>query len=372
MFMRGKRMSTKRSPADGLRRWQQWPEALETLLTERTGWRDRAAAVSRWLREILPEALLTACRLKVAGQEWLALDPEDPARHAPLLSQLTALDRASEALQTLSTADGTVLWAAAIHTPGQTWGHLILAEPPGSTPEVQAGAQLALRLTAAHLGSRLSQEVQTAELADLITIAEATGTLTHDLSNHLNSIMLQAAVLEMQAPNLAKEAGVLRAEGKKGAACLQPLQQFRQQRRGAGIRSDLNSVLTQYLLQHPRQPVQITASDTPAWIAVDTRTLERTVLILLRLLQGDRPEPTAVNLAVTTTKDTVTLQAECTVPLPAKGDNLAEELVRTDSMVQPLERLALRSLLRSARGTLKPHPDTPAMKVLLQWPRQGE
>lgn len=370
--MRGKRMSTNRGAAESFRRWRNWPEGLDALLRDQAVWAQRAAAVARWLREALPEVPLAACRFTVAGQEFLAVDPEDRARHATLSSQLTALAPLSGEVNSLTLPEGPLVWATAISGPGAAWGHLVLAEPPGATAEVQAGAQLALRLTAAHLACRLSLEAQAAELADLVTIAEATGTLTHDLSNHLNSIMLQAAVLEMQAPNLAKEAAVLRAEGKKGAACLQPLQQFRQQRRGPGVKADLHAILAHYRALHPQRLLRDEQTTTPAWIAVDARTLERTLLVLLRLLQGERPEPAPVRVQVTMTKDTITLLAECTVPPPAKGGNLADELVRTDSMLLPLERLALRSLLRSSRGTLKPHPETPAKSVLIQWPRQNE
>jgi hypothetical protein len=68
------------------------------------------------------------------------------------------------------------------------------------------------------------------ELATAAAVGQATLGIAHNLGNCLNSMMLQASIVEMKVPEeLKDEVRAIRKQGTQAAALLRPLQRLRQQ-----------------------------------------------------------------------------------------------------------------------------------------------
>jgi hypothetical protein len=172
------------------------------------------------LAALIPRVLLTGCRLDLDRGSFLALScPDD---------QLTADQRESWRSWLASTtapvgapAGGTLV-AAEIRKANGPAGFL-MAVLPGRMPAEQVERLKELLALAGHtLGLRL----------DVEAVSTAAGELTHALNNSLNSMILQAAVLQTRVPEaLRDDLGVIRKEGVRAAALLQPLASLRAQYR---------------------------------------------------------------------------------------------------------------------------------------------
>src|SRR5205807_707582 len=73
-------------------------------------------------------------------------------------------------------------------------------------------------------------------------LGEAAGALTHDLNNHLNSMVLQAAIVQAKvAEPLREMLTVIRQGGVKASALLRPIVEARVRRRERRVTADLNA-----------------------------------------------------------------------------------------------------------------------------------
>src|SRR5262249_60566614 len=90
----------------------------------------------------------------------------------------------------------------------------------------------------------LEARAECASLAEPALLGEAAGALTHDLNNHLNGMVLQAAIVQARAdPSLHEALLVIRQGGARASALLRPIVQApapRRQPRGA---ADLNALV---------------------------------------------------------------------------------------------------------------------------------
>src|SRR5262245_11870812 len=86
--------------------------------------------------------------------------------------------------------------------------------------------------------------MQEKDLEILMNTGDAALILSQDLNNCLDSMMLQAAVLQMQVGEPQKEQlAVVRKEGNHAAARLRLLLRFRDHRRSGRTELDLNQVV---------------------------------------------------------------------------------------------------------------------------------
>jgi signal transduction histidine kinase len=95
------------------------------------------------------------------------------------------------------------------------------------------------------VASRLRNlEKELYEQESLADLGELTGPATHEMSNFLNSLLLQVAVLELQAPENARgELAEIRRQGNEMSAMLRSLQDYHKLRRAEVESVDLNSVV---------------------------------------------------------------------------------------------------------------------------------
>src|SRR5579875_259213 len=91
-----------------------------------------------------------------------------------------------------------------------------------------------------------------AELMRVALIGQAFLGLAHELNNALNSMILQAAVVQMRVPEQERqELAVIRQHGTRAASLIRSLQQVVQERRDQSYPVDLNSALTEVLEEEP-------------------------------------------------------------------------------------------------------------------------
>jgi hypothetical protein len=87
-----------------------------------------------------------------------------------------------------------------------------------------------------------------AELREAATLGMASLAVAHDLGNSLNSMLLQASIIEMQASeDLKEKVAVIRAQGAQAAAVLRPLQRVRLSGKQSDYPVDMNSIVRQVL-----------------------------------------------------------------------------------------------------------------------------
>lgn len=118
-------------------------------------------------------------------------------------------------------------------------------------------------LAAALYDYRLEAE----ELATAATVGQATLGIAHDLGNCLNSIMLQASIIEMKVPEeLKDQVRAIRKQGTQAAALLRPLQRLRQQGIEQAYPVDVNLIWQQVAEEREKGGVWISlklAEDLP-------------------------------------------------------------------------------------------------------------
>src|ERR1700722_8291822 len=158
-----------------------WSAGLATLLDAAPSCQNVAAA----LLAVVPDALSAECELD------------------------SATGKAGTAR-----ADGVIVHAD-IEVAGRRRGQLRVTVPPASQ-RCEPVLSLAARLVALRLPPDPDSQRQ---LMELVTVGEAAGYLVHAINNHLNSMVLQAACVQMQTqPPVREQAENIRHEGARAAA----------------------------------------------------------------------------------------------------------------------------------------------------------
>jgi hypothetical protein len=98
--------------------------------------------------------------------------------------------------------------------------------------------------------------------------------IAHDLGNSLNSMFLQASIIEMQVPEQLKEkVAMIRTQGAEAAAILRPLQRVRFSGKQTHYPVDVNSVVRQVFTEMKEQQDRIELRLAPVVVPlVSTRT----------------------------------------------------------------------------------------------------
>jgi signal transduction histidine kinase len=259
--------------------------------------------------------------------------------------------------------------AAAVVYGERAWGFLLLAQPRGTPADWIAVSGALLLGTARTLAlllqlereTRRRQELQQQwdEAADLLLLGEAASGLTHEINNCLNSILLQASVVQMRAsPELREELSTIRHHGRQAAALLHPLQQARQRQRERAQPVDLNQSVREVVAAEPDGPRLFRLELAPGLLPVQARRdgVRALVRWLLHTAQSRQP-PAAGPVSVRTWGDDARALLAVEDAGPAVPEPVAEHLfAEAEGLLdQPrlLERLAGQSLLHQFGATLQ-------------------
>jgi signal transduction histidine kinase len=361
--------------------WKHWPAVLTELLGLTQPPEERARLLAEWLRSLAPAAKVAACQLSDGcGISWApgaGTAPADAGACARLLppppkggAGPVALGPGFSGLQGLGAVAGA---------DERERVFLLLGVPAETPPEMRALLETLLGLAAHALSAQrraAAAREERREVNDLITAGDAALGLVHDLNNHLNSMMLQAAVVQMQvAEPLREELAPIRREGSQAATRLRLLLRFRDLRRQNRAPVDLHQLLGEVLAECPEFAGRVTAeADSAAPVSVLRLDVKRLLTLLLRRVLAC-PALAGAGLRVRTAPadEGPGLQlipvgapapeqlASCLDPAAAGGDVLSE-----------LERTAFQTLLRQTGGQLR-SGDTPAGPgLLVTWkPREA-
>jgi signal transduction histidine kinase len=327
---------------------------------------DRAARLANLLLELCPRARLTACRLGDDETGCLAIRPErtlDEEQGKRLRARLASLDPLAFGVQTLSSPQlpGVRLLAtAAIHEADHPRGFLVIGLS-GGEEEVIARAVVLLAACAPAVAVRGALELacgEQAELARFALVGQAFAGLAHELNNALNSMMLQASVVQLRVDEPTRhELAAIRQHGAQAAALVRSLQQVVMERRERSYPVDLRRVLAEVLEDNAELRRRITlqrSEQTPPISSTHSAVKQLVQLLLKGVLAG--------------TKSAITVRTETQDEGTALMVTLAEASVdTTDGDSSPLDALlwqnldevsrqAAQSLLRQLGGTSEVEP----------------
>ena len=205
--------------------------------------------------------------------------------------------------------------------------------------------------------------MQEKDLEVLMNTGDAALSLIHELNNCLNSMMLQAAVVQMQVGEPQKEQlSVVRKEGAHAASRLRLLLRFRDQRRQGRTELDLNQVVRNVLAARPEwaNRVQFRPAATLPRLVSLPADLERLVTWFLR--RGLAVAEAAPRLRTEACGKEVCLLLNTPRPLPLEG-------VESEDVAAELERLALQTLLKETQGQYRVEDAaSDGAVMLLAWP----
>jgi hypothetical protein len=212
-----------------------------------------------------------------------------------------------------------------------------------------------------------------AESAEVTTAGEAVLGVLHTLNNHLNSMVLQAAALQMRLPEPLKgELQNVRREGKEAAERLRPLQAVRDFPL-VQIKTDLNKLLDAVLRESPelagRLEVRL-GRDVPP-LDLPAHSLKRLLRLLCRVAVagqvGSRPVPVSTKAEGAGAQVMLELEG-VELESDAKG-RLFDLPLSFSSGTGELERMAAHSLVRRLGGALAVSKRPGGVVVTVTWQR---
>jgi hypothetical protein len=355
------------SPADPVVAWGRALAALEPLFVEDRPAQERADRLADLVHQLAPDGL-AACLLWTDGPPVLAYRGDailTPEGEESLRQGLLRLDpRAADVrrLEDLEKRLSMRTRAAALTHGGRGWGGLLLARPESAGGlDVSETLLLATARTAAlhcHLAAEavLAREARErlAEVDDVALLGDAALMLAHDLNDVLNTMILQASLVQMKVDaQRREELGVIRQQGRRAAWLLLPLQQTWQQRRHGGQALDLNTVVRQVVAEGEAPPARLELADALPGIPSTRSGLRRLVGTLLRLVSSRQAGPVLVR-TLPEGKGSRLLVGDA--GLLASGEELGNPFDAENGLFGGptlLEGLALQSLLRQSGGKLK-------------------
>lgn len=350
--------------------WDGWAEDVAHVLAEATTPAARAQALAARLAERLPETTVGGCSLD--GEARLVWkDPDAQARwSAEVNKALRTLEMGPAEVRSQTLGEGqqglSLLTArVAGPTADRSW---LLIGAESLSPTTRAGFGLATATLGLHLdleATRLQKEClrrEAGELEGFLTAGEAMGSLIHDLNNSLNSIVLQAAVVQMKVPEEMRDAlAAIRREGVNAAARVRPLQQVRQQWRADGIRIPLREAMSEALRDQGTDCTFRFEGEEPVSLAANSTVFKRLILLVLRALG----RPPSVRVAVRCPEGHLHVSmASSAVTEP--GEPVDVELCPPDG-VELLDWLAIRSQARLLDATLHVLRHAEGLEFRLEW-----
>jgi hypothetical protein len=240
---------------------------------------------------------------------------------------------------------------------GHLWRHwLTELERALSRPDATARAE-----TIAAVLDSLRQELD--DVADLILAGQAAIGLTHDLANHLNSMVLQASCIQMKvSQRLREELGLIRQQGAEAAALLRPLQHISKERRQRSGPTDPRPTLAGMFSAEETARFHLDlASDL--LLPIPPGDFRRLLREVLSLSAGDVQKRRLAT--VVRGKNTYLIVELPDVPFPGPTiQDLFSGGIEPDDNRRVLRRLALESLLRQVDASLEVLPRTDGGTIL--------
>lgn len=335
--------------------WRNWPQALEHVLHETSNLAERADAIARLLRP--SPSCLAACQLVHPDGTALgiAADADVPRPRVTELIHAQLSRLSSSTSETLSfTIDGSFPWAglaAPIRHGPRTWGFVLLAasDPSAIKSPAEALLPMAAHALALHLDlEAVLQERQ--QSIELILLGDAVAGLVHEVNNSLNTMLLQASIVEMKADAaLRTDVAPIKREGAQIAARLLPLQRLRQQLRQQQALVDLPGVVREVVAEHGGEISAELRVPLPGR-SMNRSALKRLLEVMLRLSRESLNPGQKLRVRTVQQASHVGIVFE-----PASGD---AALVVPTGQTLPfdalpgLEGLAALSLARLVQGTL--------------------
>jgi hypothetical protein len=182
------------------------------------------------------------------------------------------------------------------------------------------------------------------QAANLLTMGEAAGGLVHAINNHLNSMLMQAMLVQMRPQDDARERAVaIRKEGQLAAASTRAAQTIQPWMSGEPAQADLTAAARQALAAEPdlARRVHSDLSDEAVLVRGSPWGLERLVGLVLRV--GLRCLPPGSSATLTIEGQGLALR------LPLAGDS-TELPPETLPGIGELEREAAHWLARQLGG----------------------
>ena len=358
--------------------WRHLPSALDTVFRKTSPGGERVARLAELLRALAPHGL-AACRLTQQDAAELAWASEAVPRASKLEARLRKMldqaDPSADDIQCLSDMESRLsgqTFVAAVRHGDRSWGFLLLVQPP-DMPDALVVLSEALLLDAARmlaLELRLEEETahqrklveQMAGPGGLAAVGEATLGIAHAMGNHLNTILLQTTIVQMQ-PEAERQQGLdlIRQKCRQMQQLLQPLQFAWQQQRQAVAPIDLNETAIEVQAEEPegtsRVRLELTA-DRPSPPATPGGLVRLVRLLLRTALQRQPTHAGPVVLRTAVVEGKVRLTIEDAGPDMPDLDRV-ELFHNEDSLfaaATPLEQQGLQSLLRLFNATLTASP----------------
>jgi hypothetical protein len=369
-------------PADLVVAWGQALAALEPPFADNRPLQERADRVADLVYQLAPDGL-AACLLWADGPPVLAcrgaavLTPEGEESLRQGLLHLDPRDAEVRRLEDLEKRLCMRTQAVAITHGGRGWGHLLLGRPE-SAGGLDVSETLLLA-TARTVGLRCHLEAEAAlareaherlaEVDDVALLGDAALMLAHDLNDVLNTMILQASLVQMKVDaQRREELGMIRQQGRKAAWLLQPLQQTWQQRRHGSQTIDLNTAIRHVVAEGEAPPARLELADGLPAVPGTRSGLRRLVGTLLRLVASRQGGPVLVR---TLAEDKGARLLVGDADLLTTGEELINPFDAENGLfggATLLEGLALQSLLRQSGGKLKilSRPDG-ALAVTVTW-----
>src|SRR5262245_46537925 len=240
-------MGTAVTPADPWGGLSPFCRRLGELLATERGPGELAERIAGLLREQVPEAALSACRLPGDPPALTVLDPSGQPFVAAAV--LVPVLEAADSPTSLSAATGM-----------KFPGHSLLIEPIGpkaalallvpedvaaKSPQIRGLLACGAAMIAVQL-DRAADQRASRELADFGELARP---LCHSFNNFLNNLSLKVAVLEHQVPEACKASlAQVRQQTVGIADLIRKYQQYRKQEQ-PNRRLDLNQILHESVVQ---------------------------------------------------------------------------------------------------------------------------
>jgi signal transduction histidine kinase len=190
------------------------------------------------------------------------------------------------------------------------------------------------------------------ELPDPLVIADAVAGLVHKLNNSLNAILLQAVVLQRQAPEaLSGDLRAIQAQARDAARLLQPLLLVRDRRSAWQEDLDLAALLSEAASSHFQLRLSLDGAAAGLWtIQANREDLKRLLAQLLALsVRAAGTSALAVRACRTAEQFLMTIE-------PAAAADWLDQEAAVVQPMEEIERYAARALARRLDASLSRGP----------------
>jgi hypothetical protein len=321
----------KPHPRNAVASWAEWGEVIRELLSREKNLAQRPYHIAELLARMVGGARYTSCQFgEMRAEIGEHHDQETPGK----------------------------TFQASFRDPLAGAGCLEVGLPADTDEGEEAALEAYLQMAAQLLDRELHLQAMTAERddsQDVATAGEAILGMLHTLNNHLNSMILQTAAVQMRMTDPIKsDLQNVRREGAEAAARLRPLQSVREVLAGRGT-SDLNLLIVAVLREQSTWSHRITTDlgELPS-LNLPAPALIRVLRLLYRVTLSSRGASGTVPLRTWREDGKVCLTFDVEgVRLPVETSSRLIDLpLNLTSGAAELERIAAQSLLRRLEAEL--------------------